>query len=154
MLKKEELRELRQGFWEAFDAHNKKVRSSNNRKLNWAQYKSGIKDIYFRLDFDTKEAYLAIDLQMRDAAVRELVWDQFMETEKLLKTFVGEDIEHQCNLITKEGLEIHRMKWSLQGVSITNKADYPKVIGFLSEKIRGLDAFWYEFSDLFNALCR
>lgn len=154
MLKKEELRQLRVDFWSAFEDFNKKKRTSNNRKINWAQYKSGIKDIYFRMDFTTHEAFFAIDLQMRDAAVRALVWEQFMETEKLLKLHIGDEIQHQESLLLEEGFEIHRMRWSMEGVSIANEEDYEKVIQYLSEKIYGLDRFWYEFSDLFNALCR
>lgn len=154
MLKKEELREIRTEFWSEFDAFNKKKRTAGNRKINWANYKSGIKDIYFRLDFDTKEAYFAIDLQMRDPEIRELVWEQFMETEKLLKEHIGEDILLQPNITADSGLTIHRISWSLTKVSITNSADYPKAIKFLSKKIQGLDRFWFEFSDLFVALCR
>lgn len=154
MLKKEELRQLRLDFWDDFEVATRKKRTANNRKINWAQYKSGIKDIYFRLDFDTKEAFLAIDLQMRDAGIRDLVWDQFMETENLMKTHVGAELEFHPNFALSDDLEIHRMKWTLNEVNIANKKDYPKVVDFLSEKIQGLDRFWFEFSDLFNALCR
>ena len=154
MLKKEELRQLRLDFWSEFEDFTKKKRTANNRKINWAQYKSGIKDIYFRMDFTTKEAFLAIDLQMRDVEIRELVWEQFMETESLLKKNVGAELEKFPNFSLEEGFEIHRMTWRLHGVNITNKKDYPKVVQFLSDKIQGLDAFWFEFSDLFNALCR
>jgi|694.fasta_scaffold61416_2 hypothetical protein len=154
MLKKEELREIRTEFWSEFDAFNKKKRTVANRKISWAQYKSGIKNIYFRLDFDTNEAYFAIDLQMRDPEIRELVWEQFMETENLLLTHIGPEMEKLPNHTTKEGLQIHRLQWTIRDVSIMNKEDYPKAIRFLSEKIQGLDAFWYEFSDLFVALCR
>ncbi len=154
MLKKEELREIRTEFWSEFDEFNKKKRTAANRKISWAQYKSGIKDIYFRLDFDAKEAYFAIDLQMRDPEIRELVWEQFMETENLLLTHIGPEMEKLPNHTTKEGLPIHRLQWTIRDVSIMNKEDYPKAIKFLSEKIQGLDRFWYEFSDLFVALCR
>lgn len=154
MLKKEELRELRTDFWSKFDEFNKKKRTAANRKISWAQYKSGIKDIYFRLDFDAKEAYFAIDLQMRDPEIRELVWEQFMETENLLLTHIGPEMEKFPNYTTKEGLAIHRLQWAIKDLSILNKEDYPKAIRFLSEKIQGLDEFWFEFSDLFVALCR
>lgn len=154
MLNKEELRELRSTFWTEFEEFNKKKRNAGNRKLAWSQYKSGIKDIYFRLDFDTKEACFSIDLQMRDPGIRELVWEQFMETEKLLLNHVGPELEKLPNLLTKEGIYIHRMKWSLSNVSIMNESDYPKAIRFLSKKIQGLDEFWFEFSDLFVALCK
>lgn len=154
MLNKEELRQLRLEFWSEFEDFSKKRRTANNRKINWAQYKSGIKDIYFRLDFTTKEAFLAVDLQMRDAEIRELVWEQFMETETLLRNYVGTELALFPNYALEEGFEIHRMTWSIPNVSITKKEGYPKVVQFLSEKIYGLDAFWFEFSDLFNALCR
>ena len=154
MLKKEELRQLRIDFWDEFEAFTRKKRTANNRKINWASYKSGIKDIYFRLDFNTTEAFLAIDLQMRDVGVRELVWDQFLETETLLKKHVGNELKLYHNFALDEGFEIHRLKWTLPNVNLTNKKDYPKVVDFLFEKMNGLDRFWFEFSDLFNALCR
>jgi hypothetical protein len=154
MLNKDDLRTLRQGFWDEFEHATKKTRTANNRKLNWAQYKSGIKDIYFRLDFNFEEAFFAIDLQMRDPEIRELIWDQFMETETLLKTFIGNEIKLYPNFSLSEGFEIHRMKWSLEGVNLHNEKDYSQVIQYLTEKIRGLDRFWFEYSDLFNALCR
>jgi predicted AlkP superfamily pyrophosphatase or phosphodiesterase len=153
MLNKEDLRKFRTDFWTEFDLHNKKRRTANNRKIHWAQYKSGIKDIYFRLDFTTHEAFFAIDLQMRDSSVRELVWDQFMETKTILSKYIGDEFELQPNLQIEEGFQIHRLKWTLSGVNIANQSDYPKVLAFLSLKIHGLDAFWFEFSDLFNALC-
>lgn len=145
---------MRLEFWSEFEDFSKKRRTANNRKINWAQYKSGIKDIYFRLDFTTKEAFLAVDLQMRDVEIRELVWEQFMETETLLRNYVGTELALFPNYALEEGFEIHRMTWTISNVNITKKEDYPKVVQFLSEKIYGLDAFWFEFSDLFNALCR
>jgi len=154
MLNKEELRELNFIFWTDFQEFNKKKRAQNNRKMVWSQYKSGIKDIYFRLDFNTTQASFSIDLQMRDAEVRQLVYEQFLETQGLLEEHVGNEIEFQPNIISYSGIEIHRLNWSLKNVNIANPDDYSKSIQFLSNKIQGMDRFWFEFSDLFVALCR
>ena len=152
-LKKEQLKALNQAFWGQFELETRKMRSANNRKLNWASYSSGIKDIYFRFRFDAKEAFFSIDLQMRDPEIRALILEQFLETKKLLEAHVGHDMQI-IHAMFENDLEISRIKWSLSGVSIIQKQDYEAVIQFFIEKIRGMDAFWFEFSDLFVALCK
>ncbi len=154
MLKKEEQKALRINFWNLFEQHNKKSRSAGGRRVNWTQYKTGIKDIYIRMDFNTKEAFCAIDLQMKDLGIRELVWEQFMETQNLLLNYVGKEMLLLPHFTNFEEQSIHRMCWKMEDVSITKETDYPKVIEFLTEKIKGVDEFWTEFSELFAALCK
>lgn len=154
MLKKEELKVLRIHFWYLFEQQNKKSRSVNVRRVNWTHYKTGVKDVYIRMDFNTHEAFCSIDLQMKDQGVRELVWEQFMETKNLLLNYVGSELQLLPNFTTQEGNSIHRMSWKITDVSITNENDYPQVIDFLSDKIKGVDSFWVAYSELFVALCK
>jgi hypothetical protein len=37
------------------------------------------------MDVTAREAYLAIDIQFQDEGIREIVWEQFMETAALLR---------------------------------------------------------------------
>jgi hypothetical protein len=154
MLKKETLRILRTNFWTAFEKYNQKQKSASGKRVNWTNYKSNIKDIYFRLDFTTTEAFLAIDLQMKDFDIRELVWEQFMETKNLLLNYVGTEMELMPNHLLNDGQNVHRICWRQSDVNIINASDYERTIEFLSKKIRGLDEFWCDFSDLFVALCK
>ena len=152
-LKKEELKALNQEFWSLFEQETGKMRSANNRKMNWAGYPSGIKDLFFRFRFTTQEAFFSIDLQMRDAGIRTLIFEQFLETQKLLQDFVGSEMEVIPSDFEND-LEISRLKWQLSDVSLVNAEDYDKAIQFFKAKIKGMDAYWFEFSDLFVALCK
>ena len=153
MFTKEELRQIRSEFWERFRLKMEKERSASGRRKNWLHYRSNIADLYFRLDFDGNEAVLFIDLQMKDEGVREVVWEQFMETKNILIQCVGDELQLLPSYSLSNHIEVHRMKWSLTGVSIFNPDDHGKAIDYLKEKIKGLDEFWSDYFDLFYALC-
>jgi len=153
MFTKDELKEIRAEFWEKFRVSIDRERSATGRRKNWLHYRSNIKDLYFRLDVTASEAFLAIDIQMKDDGVKDIVWEQFMETKKLLMSYIGEEMECLPSYSLTPELSVHRMKWTLPGVSLFEEKDHTKIIAFLKEKMKGLDEFWAEFFDLFYALC-
>lgn len=153
MFKKEELKLIRTEFWEKFRVVMDKERSATGKRKNWLHYRSNVKDLYFRLDFTANEAFLAIDVQMKDEGVRDIVWEQFMETKMLLENMIGNELVCLPSYSIDANTLVHRMKWTLEGVSLFNEHDHDLAVSFLKEKIKGLDEFWAEFFELFYALC-
>jgi hypothetical protein len=153
MFKKEELKHIRTEFWESFRKQMEKARSASGRRKNWVNYKSNIRDIYFRMDVTGQEAYFAIDIQFQDEGIREIVWEQFMETAALLRSLIGEEMECLPDTELAPGLVVHRLKWSKNNVSLFNPGNHEEIQSFLEEKIKGLDEFWSDFFDLFYGLC-
>lgn len=153
MFKKEELKQIRTDFWESFRKRMEKVRSASGKRKNWVNYKSNIRDIYFRMDVTGKEAFLAIDIQFQDEGIREIVWEQFMETAVLMRGLIGEEMECLPDTVLTPGFTAHRLKWTLQDVSLFEPSNHEKIQTFLEQKIRRLDEFWTDFFELFYGLC-
>ena len=55
MYSKHEASQLRQEFWTPFGRYMQPVLSSEGERVNWINYKTGAKHIYFRMDAGTKE---------------------------------------------------------------------------------------------------
>jgi hypothetical protein len=153
MFKKEELKHIRTEFWESFRKRMEKARSASGRRKNWVNYKSNIRDIYFRMDVTGQEAYFAIDIQFQDEGIREIVWEQFMEAAALMRGLIGEEMECLPDTVLNPGLTVHRLKWTKHNVSLFESSDHEKIQTFLEQKIRGLDEFWTDFFELFYGLC-
>ena len=55
-----------------------KYQSVTGSKVNWINYNTGVKNIYFRLEVDQHSARVFIDLQHKDEDIRELFYEQFV----------------------------------------------------------------------------
>ena len=76
MYSKEESKSLRKEFWTSFGVYMKKYNKVYQGKINWVNYNTKCKDIYFRLDVNKKKASFSFDLQHRDSGLRELFYDK------------------------------------------------------------------------------
>ena len=57
MYSKEESARLRQQFWISFGQYMKPVPSASGSTVNWTNYKTGVKNIFFKMDVDKKTCF-------------------------------------------------------------------------------------------------
>jgi hypothetical protein len=148
MLSKEERKERNEKFWSAFKEVMRKTMSSNGRRVNWATYPTEIKDIYLRLICDGKLTAMCLDIQFKDASVREIVWEQLGELKSVMESSMkqkGVWIEdHQ----TLEKLTINRIQWELVDRNFYNDEDWPEIHAFFKSRLIEFDSFYQEFKDI------
>lgn len=121
----------------------------------WVNYKTGVKDVYFRLKLDKSTAQVSIELQQKDEGIRELYYQQFEELKKVFTDIVGEwnwesNVIYQTNL--GNYLELSSISISLNGVNLYNKETWQKTFHFFEEHIVKLDEFWADFNEIFKQL--
>ena len=79
MYSKQEASRLRQEFWTIFGQYMRPVLSADAEKINWINYKTGQKDILFRMNAENEKAGIRIELVHRDSGIRELYFEQFLQ---------------------------------------------------------------------------
>ena len=152
MYSKNEASQLKQTFWTTFGQYISPHLSAEGLRVNWVNYKTGIKYIHFKMAADKKAASIAIEIAHPDSGMQELFFEQFLELKNVLHSALGEDWEWQLHHIDESGKITSRIIRYLYDVSIFNKNDWPALIAFFKPRIIALDEFWSDAKYAFDSL--
>lgn len=118
------------------------VPSSEMEKVNWVNYKTGIKHLFFRMDASNKSATIMIEITHPDEGIRTLMFAQFEEFKVLLHEALSEIWDWSLEHCDDFGKKTARISTRIENVSIFNKEDWPQLISFLKPRLIALDEFW------------
>jgi hypothetical protein len=152
MLSREEQKKRNSEFWEQFRKFMNKVRSSNGRKMNWLNYPSDVKNIFIRLQADSKGARLCFDIQPKDDGVRAIIWEQMTELKKVMEGSMSHEtiwIEH---LNSPEGRVFSRIMWEQNELNFFDENDHQAIFEFLKNRLIEFDEFYQEFKEILISL--
>jgi hypothetical protein len=128
MYTKQEISKQKQAFWTAFGRYMKPVLSAEGEAISWLNYKTGNKQVSFKMEVDTREAEISIVLH--DPAY----YGRFVQLKGVLFAELGEEDWTWAP-------RSHIAK-RLTGVNIFKNEDWPAIISFLKPRIIALDSFW------------
>jgi hypothetical protein len=152
MYSKDEASQLKQAFWTTFGQYIAPQLSAEGLKINWVNYKTGIKYLHFCMEAGKRSASIAIEIAHPDVGIQELFFEQFKELKNILRSSLQEDWEWQLHRIDDNGKTISRIFKQINDVSIFNKNDWPALISFFKPRIIALDAFWSDAKYAFDGL--
>lgn len=152
MYSKDEASQLKQQFWTAFGQYIAPQLSAEGLKINWVNYKTGLKHVYFKMQADKRTASIGIELSHPDAGIQELFFEQFKEFRNILHAALGETWKWELHAQDETGKITSHICTRLDGVSIFNKADWPALISFFKPRIIALDEFWNDAKYSFDGL--
>jgi hypothetical protein len=152
LYKRSEIFQTKEAFWTAFGRYLSLENNSEDRKINWINYHTGFKDVFFRMDADQKKASVSIQLKHNDEILRLLWFEKFREFKNFLVNAVGEEWMWEANTLDEYQKTISKIYIELQDVNVMDQGDWPKIISFLKPRIIALDAFWNEVKDGFEEM--
>ena len=144
MFSKQEAVQLKQQFWISFGQYMMPVPSAEGIKINWVNYKTGIKDLYFKMEADNRRAMISIVISHAVAARQHAIFNQFIQTKTLLTEALQEEWTWELQVPDENNKIVSRLYTSLDGVNIFRKEDWPAIISFFKPRMIALDAFWNE----------
>jgi len=139
---REEIKQLKQLFWTKFGQFMALHTSADGDKVNWINYKTGIKHLYFKMDADNKVATVAIQWSQPDAGLRALMAEQFFQFKALLQDLLEEEWIWDMDGMYVNGKAISEIYTSLTGYSVFKETDWAELISFFKPRIIALDEFW------------
>lgn len=150
MYSKQEAALLKKNFWTSFGQYMRPLPGADGAPVNWLNYKTGIRHLYFRLDADTKQAGIGIELRHRDPEQRRAYYVQLEQLKTMLQQETGEEWEWLPEAIDEDGRSVSRIGTELRGVNIFRKEDWPAIISFFKPRLLALDAFWSSVKEMFE----
>ena len=154
MLTREEKKTINTLFFKDFRDFMSYYKSENGRTINWLTYPTDVKQLFVRLHIDSKIAALRLDIQSKDQGIREIIYEQLGELQRVMEEKVGSDAKWHDSFFLENGLEISRIEWVLEDVSIYEPADKKKIFEFWKEKMIGFDSFYQEYKEILILLTR
>ena len=145
MYSKQEASILNQQFWTTFGQYLAPILSAEGEKINWINYKTGVKDIRFIMQADSNQAKIAIVFLHNDAAVQQLYFEKLAAFKNALHQITGAPWQWQLHTADAYGKIISEVAISLQQINVLDKADWPGIISFFKPLIIALDRFWGEY---------
>jgi hypothetical protein len=134
--------QIKQAFWTAFGQYIAPQPSADGLRINWINYKTGVKHLYFKMRADKKSAFIAIEITHPDLGIQELVFEQFKELKAVLTASMAEEWDWELHRVDENGKTISRIIKTLPNVSVFNQTDWPALISFFKPRIIALDDFW------------
>lgn len=147
MYQKAEISRVKQAFWTTFGQYMKPVLSADQQPVNWINYKTGFRHLYFRMDA-LNTARIGIDISQPDKGIQQLYYDQFLLLKGMFEETIGEEWTWRPPAVACNA-GIFRQ---LDGYSIMNKENWPYLISFFKQRIIALDAFWSQAKYAFESL--
>ncbi|WP_299779446.1 DUF4268 domain-containing protein [uncultured Formosa sp.] len=139
MFSKEESRQLRELFWTSFG-------KSFPRK--WILYNTKIKGFSFKFFFDTKSAFVTLDVE-EDLENRIKHWEKLESLKSILKEDYLPDALFEEEFLLDNEKEISRIYVPLdQKVSIHNKNTWQDVMEFFNDKMSKFESFFEDYEDI------
>jgi hypothetical protein len=152
MYSKDEASQLKQSFWTVFGQYIAPQPSAEGLKINWVNYKTGIRHLHFKMQADKHGAFIAIEMSHPDTGIQALMFEQFRAFKNILEACLNEVWDWQLH-IADNNKTVTRISKQLPGVSVFKQEDWPQLISFFKPRIIALDEFWsdaqYSF-DLFK----
>ena len=149
MYSKEQASKLKAQFWTNFGQYMKPVPGASGLPVNWINYKTGIRNIHFKMDADNTRAVIAIEISSPKKEERLQYYNQFLSLKKVLASTTT--LNWQWNkTFQNDHKTISSISQQLNDISILNPSDWPAIISFLKPRIIALDAFWNMVKDGFE----
>ncbi len=149
MYKRNEISQAREEFWKRLGQYMIPVQPVGNNKVNWLNYRTGIKGILFKMEAGLKDARISIQIT-EDAPQREKLYERFSQLKKVFNKKVEGEwlwINEKCD---ENGKTISVIETVLEGVNVFEKNDWPAIISFFKSGMMGLDNFWTSVQVLFD----
>lgn len=152
MFSREEASRIKEEFWTAFGRYMSPVPSAEGLKINWINYHTRLKDVYFRMQADKKSAEIYISIEHRDPSIQELYFEQFEQLRGMLRNALQEEWSWQLHVRSDDGKIISKISKVVTGISVLNKDHWPDLISFFKPRIIALDSFWEDAKYSFDGL--
>lgn len=152
MYTREEASAMRQKFWTSFGQYMAPVPSASFEKVNWINYKTGIKGILFKMEAVKDSANVAVEIMLSNMVLQHQYFEVFINFAKEFQEIAGKGWLMEKHHINETQQDICKIFIEQKNINIFMQSDWPSIITFLKKNIMAIDAFWNEYKPAFETL--
>ena len=152
MYSKAEASFITQKFWTSFGIYRSPVPSATFEKVNWVNYKTGIKGIIFKVDADKNTASVTVEIFLKDSMLQHQYFEIFNNFAAEIKKIGVNKWAFQKDYFQENKGFVSLIAFKLKNVNVFKEDDWPTMISFLKQYMLGLDEFWASYKPAFELL--
>ena len=152
MYSKAEASFITQKFWTSFGIYMSPVPSATFEKVNWVNYKTGIKGIIFKVDADKNTASVTVEIFLKDTMLQHQYFEIFNNFASELQNIGVNKWAFQKDYFQENKGFVSLIAFKLKNVNVFKEDDWPTMISFLKQYKLGLDKFWASYKPAFELL--
>ncbi len=142
---------MREAFWTKFGQYMALQASASGERVNWINYKTGVRQVQLRMEVNDKFACIVILLAESDPAKLLHIFNQFLADKNILDA-CAETAWQVGTLSNTEAKPVGVLFQELHGVNINLQSDWPAIISFLKPLLVCFDLFWNRQKDLYELI--
>jgi hypothetical protein len=142
MFSKQEAAQLRKEFWTVFGQYMSPIPSSEGEKINWINYRTGVKGLQFKMDVNSNGSSIAIELILTDAEKQKFFFEQLIQQKNIFQNILQEEWTWRLHTYGENGKMVSKVYKEKKGGNILKREDWPSLISFFKLRIMKLDEFW------------
>ena len=142
MFSKKEASQLRKEFWMIFGQYMSPVLSSEGEKINWINYKTGVKGMQFKMNVVQDTASVFIEVNHPDLAEQKIIFEKLLKHKHILNKGTGEQWNWMLHTHDESGKLVRKVYQERKGINILSRENWPALISFFKPRMIALDEFW------------
>lgn len=143
---------IRETFWLKLGKYLAPIPGAGGDKVNWINYKTGIKDFYFRMEATRSEARISVEIMQRDPVYSKKLYEQLVLLRGDFESTMQETWIWEPASVNDTNMPLSRLYTDLKNVNVLKEDDWPTIISFLKPRIILLDQFWNNNRMIFESL--
>ena len=152
MYSKTESSLITQKFWTSFGMYISPVPSATLEKVNWVNYKTGIKGISFKMDTCKDSAEVMVEIFLKDTMLQHQYFEIFNNFALEMNKIGANKWVFQKDYFQENKGFVSLIAAELKNVNVFKEDDWPTMISFLKQYMLGLDEFWASYKPAFELL--
>jgi hypothetical protein len=140
----------RSRFFTVFGQYMAPIPSASGHKVNWLNYNTGVKPVFFRLETPNKGAEIGFLVQHPNEHLRFDLYNRFLDFQPHFEASIGHDWIWARQFSSGDGQIVSRIYDRMETLSILNEQHWPDLIAFFKPRLLAMDAFWWLVKDQFE----
>ena len=118
------------------------VLSSEGDKINWINYKTGVKGLQFKMNVVQDTASISIEINHPDVTQQKIIFEKILPLKHVLNDSLGEEWKWMLHIYDESGKLVSKIYQERNDINIMRREDWPTLISFLKPRMMALDKFW------------
>ena len=125
-----------------FGQYMSPVLSAEGEKINWINYKTGVKGLQFKMNVVQDNASISIEINHPDIVEQKRIFEKLLQLKHILNNSLSEEWNSLLHTLDENGKLVSKFYQERKGINIMRREDWPTLISFFKPRMMALDEFW------------